>query len=133
MPCAASTAARDTRPRPATVLATTGSSEYRNSATTAGAAPMPRMPSAAAHGKAAASAASGAMRMPNSAIEGMVWITLSVPRTPGRSRGTRWHRMPSGSATTTAAPSEPSASNTCRCSSRQKRSLFTAYSRMIDR
>ena len=37
------------------------------------------------------------MRMPNSAIEGTVWMTLSVPSTPGRKRGTRWHRMPSGS------------------------------------
>ena len=54
------------------------------------------------------------MRMPNSAIDGMVWIRLSVPRIPARRRGTRWQRMPSGSATSTAAPSEPSASNTCR-------------------
>ena len=38
------------------------------------------------------------MRMPNSAIAGMVWITLSVPRIPSRSRGTRWQRIPSGSA-----------------------------------
>ena len=36
MPRAASTAARDTRLRPATVFATMGSSEYRNSATAAG-------------------------------------------------------------------------------------------------
>ena len=59
---------------------------------------MPRMPSCAAQGTAAASAPSGAIRMPNSAIAGMVWITLSVPRMPARSRGTRWHRIPSGSA-----------------------------------
>ena len=89
MPRAASTAACETRRRPTTVLATIGSSEYRNNATTAGAAPMPRMPSAAAAGSLAASAPSGAMRMPNSAIAGMVWMTLSVPSTGGRRRGTR--------------------------------------------
>ena len=91
------------------MLATIGSSEYRNSATAAGAAPMPRMPSLSASGTAAASAPSGAMRMPNSAIAGIVWITLSVPRMPARSRGTRWQRIPSGRPTSTAAPSEPSA------------------------
>src|SRR5205814_2090663 len=91
MPRAASTAARGTRFSPATVLAAIGSSEYRNRATAAGAAPMPRIPSAAASGTAAASAASGTIRMPNSAIAGIVWITLSVPSTPERIPG-RGHR-----------------------------------------
>src|SRR6516165_4086272 len=83
IPRAASTAACETRRKPSTVSATMGSSEYRNSATTAGAGPMPRIPSAAAAGSLAASAPSGAMRMPNSAIAGMVWMTLSVPSTGG--------------------------------------------------
>src|SRR5438046_390001 len=133
MPRAASTAARGTRFSPATVLAAIGSSEYRNRATAAGAAPMPRIPSAAASGTAAASAASGTIRMPNSAIAGIVWITLSVPSTPERSRGTRWHRMPIGSATSTAAASDPRASHTCWRASRANRSALTAYSRITER
>src|SRR5207302_1604727 len=122
-----------TRFSPATVFAAIGSSEYRNRATAAGAAPMPRIPSAAASGTAAASAASGAIRIPNSAIAGIVWITLSVPSTPERSRGTRWHRMPIGSATSTAAASDPRASHTCWRASRAKRSALTAYSRITER
>ena len=58
---------------------------------------------------AAASAPSGAMRMPNSAIAGMVWMTFSVPRIRRASaaRGSRGCRAAAPPAT--AAPSEPSA------------------------
>ena len=69
---------------------------------------------------AAASAPSGTMRMPNRAMEGIVWIRFSVPNVPARNRGTRWQRMPSGTATTTAAATGPSARNTCWRASRCK-------------
>ncbi len=69
----------------------------------AGAAPMPLKPSAASAGNASASAASGAIRMPNSAIDGIVCTTFSTPSTALRSRGWRWQSTPSGSATMTAA------------------------------
>ncbi len=115
------------------MLATIGSNEYRNRAMAAGAAPMPLTPSAASTGNATASAASGAIRMPKSAIDGIVCTMFSAPSTAFRRRGWRWQSTPSGSATITAAPSEPRASSRCRCASCANRVAFTAYSRMIER
>ena len=85
MPVAASTPAGGTCASPATVLRTTGSSEYSVSAITAGAMPMPPMPRRPAPGCAPANA-SGAISSPNSAIDGRVWMTLSTANSGARGR-----------------------------------------------
>ena len=79
---------------PATVLATTGSNEYRNSATTAGAAPMPRMPE---RGRQRHRRRQRAERRHQNAEQrdrrnGLDQIEHA--QDPARSRGTRWHRTP---------------------------------------
>ncbi len=94
---------------------------------------MPRMPSALAPGTLIATQLSGAIRIPNSAIDGMVWIRLSTFSTPARNRSTRWQRIPSGTPTIAATRSDPTASRTCRNASAQKASARLAYSLRIER
>ena len=77
-PRAAFTTAEGTASNPASVPRTTGSRLYSVKAITPGAIPTPLMPARANHGQAAASSASGAMSKPNSAMDGMVWMTLST-------------------------------------------------------
>ena len=62
----------------------------------AGATPMPEMPSWRSFGKASDSAASGPIKRPKSAIDGMVCTMSSPPKTRVCQRGRRCARMPSG-------------------------------------
>ena len=96
LPAAASIAGAGTCVSPATVLRTTGSNEYSVSAITAGAIPIPPMPSRLNAGTCNARKASGASNNPNSAIEGTVWMTFNTANTGARHRSRRNEAIPNG-------------------------------------
>ena len=133
IPRAASTACRGTCSSPITVLATTGSSEYRNRAMTAGAVPMPRMPRSDSSGNRAASSPSGTIISPYMAMLGIVCTTFRTGSVTARSRPPRAQAIPSGTPTATAAASDPKASSTCLAASRQNVSACEANSFRTDR
>lgn len=73
---------------------------------------MPRMPSAAASGTCAASNPSGAIISPYIAMLGIVCTTLSTGIATVRTAAMRAQAMPSGTPATSAAATEPPASDT---------------------
>ena len=83
----------------------------------AGAAPIPPIPSAARAGTAAASADSGTISRPNSAIDGIVCSRFSTAKTgPCQCRRRRTAATPSGNPISSAAPTEAATSSTWRIS-----------------
>ena len=80
----------------------------------AGAGPMPPTPSAASPGSAAASADSGTISSPNSAIDGIVCNRLSTAKSGPCRRGRRAAATPSGKPITSAGPTDPATSATWR-------------------
>jgi len=78
----------------------------------AGAAPIPATPSAARAGSAAASADSGTINRPNSAIDGIVCKRFSTAKTGPCQFGRRAAAIPSGNPISNAAPTEAATSST---------------------